>query len=136
MAPSGTWSVSSTNTAPALARVSTMAVVNDLVAHVDGAPCFSSARSTVSDCAIDAGAISAGSQQNSLAATVRPVGGARHSMLIVETSFKVRWPQSSQATPYSGTMPTAPYGIRLLIGAAVTALEETKRLPQTILISG
>ncbi|MFN8088134.1 MAG: lipid droplet-associated protein [Mycobacterium sp.] len=31
-------------------------------------------------------------------------------------------------------MPTAPYGIRLLIGAAVTALEETKRLPQTILM--
>lgn len=31
-------------------------------------------------------------------------------------------------------MPTAPYGIRLLIGAAVTALEETRRLPQTILM--
>lgn len=31
-------------------------------------------------------------------------------------------------------MATAPYGIRLLVGAAVTALEETKRLPQTILM--
>ena len=31
-------------------------------------------------------------------------------------------------------MGTAPYGIRLLIGAAVVALEETKRLPQTILM--
>lgn len=30
-------------------------------------------------------------------------------------------------------MGTAPYGIRLLVGAAVTALEETRRLPQTIL---
>jgi hypothetical protein len=31
-------------------------------------------------------------------------------------------------------MATAPYGIRLLVGAAVTAIEETKRLPQTILM--
>ncbi|MDF2829992.1 MAG: hypothetical protein K0R01_3275, partial [Mycobacterium sp.] len=30
-------------------------------------------------------------------------------------------------------MATAPYGVRLLVGAAVTALEETRRLPQTIL---
>ena len=29
-------------------------------------------------------------------------------------------------------MATAPYGVRLLIGAAVTALEETRRLPQTV----
>lgn len=31
-------------------------------------------------------------------------------------------------------MATAPYGVRLLVGAAVTAIEETKRLPQTILM--
>lgn len=31
-------------------------------------------------------------------------------------------------------MATAPYGIRLLIGAAVTAIEETRKLPQTILM--
>ncbi|CAA0131986.1 putative protein [Mycolicibacterium vanbaalenii] len=31
-------------------------------------------------------------------------------------------------------MATAPYGVRLLVGAAVTALEETRRLPQTILM--
>ena len=30
-------------------------------------------------------------------------------------------------------MSTAPYGVRLLVGAAATALEETIRLPQTIL---
>ena len=30
-------------------------------------------------------------------------------------------------------MPTAPYGVRLLVGAAVTAIEETRKLPQTIL---
>jgi hypothetical protein len=30
-------------------------------------------------------------------------------------------------------MATAPYGIRLLVGAAVTAIEETRKLPQTIL---
>jgi hypothetical protein len=30
-------------------------------------------------------------------------------------------------------MATAPYGVRLLIGAAVTAIEETLRLPHTIL---
>ena len=30
-------------------------------------------------------------------------------------------------------MATAPYGVRLLIGAAVTAIEETRKLPQTIL---
>ncbi|WP_319450606.1 MULTISPECIES: lipid droplet-associated protein [unclassified Mycobacterium] len=30
-------------------------------------------------------------------------------------------------------MSTAPYGVRLLVGAAVTALEETRKLPQTIL---
>jgi hypothetical protein len=31
-------------------------------------------------------------------------------------------------------MATAPYGVRLLVGAAVTALEETRRLPQTIVM--
>lgn len=31
-------------------------------------------------------------------------------------------------------MATAPYGVRLLIGAAVTALEETRRLPQTVVM--
>lgn len=31
-------------------------------------------------------------------------------------------------------MPTAPYGVRLLIGVAVTAIEETRKLPQTILM--
>ncbi len=31
-------------------------------------------------------------------------------------------------------MSTAPYGIRLLVGVAVTALEETRRLPQTIIM--
>lgn len=31
-------------------------------------------------------------------------------------------------------MPTAPYGVRLLIGVAVTAVEETRKLPQTILM--
>ena len=30
-------------------------------------------------------------------------------------------------------MATAPYGVRLLLGAAVTAIEETRKLPQTIL---
>jgi hypothetical protein len=30
-------------------------------------------------------------------------------------------------------MATAPYGVRLLVGAAVTAFEETRKLPQTIL---
>ena len=30
-------------------------------------------------------------------------------------------------------MSTAPYGVRLLVGAAVTALDETRKLPQTIL---
>jgi hypothetical protein len=30
-------------------------------------------------------------------------------------------------------MATAPYGVRLLIGAAVTALEETRKLPQTVI---
>ena len=29
-------------------------------------------------------------------------------------------------------MATAPYGVRLLVGAAVTAIEETRKLPQTI----
>lgn len=33
-----------------------------------------------------------------------------------------------------GAMATAPYGIRLLVGAAVTALEETRKLPQTIVM--
>ena len=31
-------------------------------------------------------------------------------------------------------MATAPYGVRLLVGAAGTALEETRKLPQTILM--
>ena len=31
-------------------------------------------------------------------------------------------------------MATAPYGVRLLVGAAVTAVEETRKLPQTILL--
>lgn len=31
-------------------------------------------------------------------------------------------------------MATAPYGVRLLVGATVTAIEETRKLPQTILM--
>ena len=31
-------------------------------------------------------------------------------------------------------MATAPSGVRLLVGAAVTAIEETRKLPQTILM--
>jgi hypothetical protein len=31
-------------------------------------------------------------------------------------------------------MATAPYGVRLLLGAAVTAIEEARKLPQTILM--
>ncbi|MFM8597431.1 MAG: lipid droplet-associated protein [Mycobacterium sp.] len=31
-------------------------------------------------------------------------------------------------------MATAPFGVRLLVGIAVTAIEETRRLPQTILM--
>ena len=31
-------------------------------------------------------------------------------------------------------MATAPYGIRLLLGVAVTAIEETRKLPQTIIM--
>ena len=31
-------------------------------------------------------------------------------------------------------MATAPFGVRLLVGAAVTAIEETRKLPQTILL--
>src|ERR1700757_5394125 len=31
-------------------------------------------------------------------------------------------------------MANAPYGIRLLVGAAVTVVEETRKLPQTILM--
>jgi hypothetical protein len=31
-------------------------------------------------------------------------------------------------------MASAPYGVRLLLGAAVTAIEETRKLPQTILM--
>ncbi|KWX66435.1 lipid droplet-associated protein [Mycobacterium sp. NAZ190054] len=31
-------------------------------------------------------------------------------------------------------MSSAPYGVRLLVGAAVTAIEETRKLPQTILM--
>jgi hypothetical protein len=31
-------------------------------------------------------------------------------------------------------MASAPYGVRLLVGAAVTAIEETRKLPQTILM--
>jgi hypothetical protein len=31
-------------------------------------------------------------------------------------------------------MATAPYGVRLLLGAALTAIEETRKLPQTILM--
>lgn len=31
-------------------------------------------------------------------------------------------------------MATAPYGVRLLVGAAVVAVEETRKLPQTILM--
>ncbi len=30
-------------------------------------------------------------------------------------------------------MATAPYGVRLLVGAAVTAIEETRKIPQTII---
>ena len=30
-------------------------------------------------------------------------------------------------------MATAPYGVRLLVGAAMTAFEETRRLPQTVI---
>ncbi len=36
--------------------------------------------------------------------------------------------------PYAVRMATAPYGIRLIVGVAVTALEETRKLPQTIVM--
>ncbi len=38
-----------------------------------------------------------------------------------------------EASRRLGRMATAPYGVRLLVGAAVTAIEETRKLPQTIL---
>ena len=53
-------------------------------------------------------------------------------------AFKGTYPQPTR--PADGApvalapMATAPYGVRLLVGAAAIALEETRRLPQTILM--
>ena len=47
---------------------------------------------------------------------------------------RVRSRNLSGASRTLSPMATAPYGVRLLVGAAVTALEETRKLPQTILM--
>ena len=41
---------------------------------------------------------------------------------------------ASPGQPRLVRMATAPYGVRLLVGAAVSAIEETRKLPQTILM--
>ena len=43
-------------------------------------------------------------------------------------------PSRRAAQPRLLAMATAPFGVRLLVGIAVTAIEETRRLPQTILM--
>lgn len=43
-------------------------------------------------------------------------------------------PPAQPGQPRLVRMATAPYGVRLLVGAAVTAIEETRKLPQTILM--
>lgn len=43
-------------------------------------------------------------------------------------------PPARPGQPRLERMATAPYGVRLLVGAAVTAIEETRKLPQTILM--
>ena len=58
------------------------------------------------------------------------VGG----MLQGTSPLAIRDATVTAASRRLAAMATAPYGVRLLVGAAVTAVEETRKLPQTILM--
>ena len=138
IAPSGTSSVSSTNTAPASASVSTTCRLCTISWRTyTGAPCFSSARSTVSTARSTPAQYPRGSASRTrLPAT--PVDAELEApgipMLIVGGMVpRVLTRAAGRPAVGCGAMPTAPYGVRLLMGAAVTAIEETLKLPQTIL---
>ncbi len=139
IAPSGTSSVSSTNTAPALASVSTTCRLCTISWRTyTGAPCFSSARSTVSTARSTPAQYPRGSASSTrLPAT--PLDAELEApgipMLIVGGMVpRVLIRAAAEASRRLWPMATAPYGVRLLVGAAVTAIEETRKLPQTILM--
>ena len=111
-----------------------MAVVNDLVAHVDGAPCFpvpvqpfrlrDRRRRNIR-----------GVRQAKLACRHCATCWRRQASHVDCRGHRLRVrSRSRRRPPVLWDHANSPYGIRLLIGAAVTALEETKRLPQTILM--
>ena len=118
-------------------RLHHVAVVDDLVPHVHGCAVLLECAFDGFDGAIDACAVSAGlGQQHPLAdgGFDDRAGGTwnAHVDRLLHGSQGTD-PQREPPSRTLAAMATAPYGVRLLVGAAVTALDETRRLPQTIL---
>ena len=114
-------------------------VVHDLVADVDGCAVLLERTLHGLDGAVDARAVPPWlGEQYPLAGRGPDDGRAAPGipMLIVGGMLPGYLPAGSRpaASRTLAPMATAPYGVRLLVGAAVTALEETRKLPQTILM--
>ena len=118
-------------------RLHDVHVVHDLVAYVHRCAVLLECALHGLDRAIDPGAVSARlGQQHPLA---RDTTGDR-ARSARNPHVDSRWhvskgtdPRAQEANRRLEAMATAPYGVRLLVGAAVTAIEETRKLPQTIL---
>ena len=122
-------------------RLHDVHVVHDLVADVDGCAVLLQRALHGLDRAIDACAVSARlGEQHPLARRQPPTTELEAPgipMLIVGGMIPrvlTRALRPLTASRRLDAMATAPYGVRLLVGAAVTAIEETRKLPQTILM--
>ena len=119
-------------------RLHDVHVVHDLVAYVHRCAVLLECALHGLDRTIDPGAVSARlGQQHPLA---RDTTGDR-ARSARNPHVDSRWhvskgtdPRAQEANRRVEAMATAPYGVRLLVGAAVTAIEETRKLPQTILM--
>ena len=119
-------------------RLDHVPVVHDLVADVHRRAVLLERPLDGLDRAVDARAVPARlGQQHPLAghAAGRRAGGTRNPHVDSRRhGSQGTDPRCREASRRLGPMATAPYGVRLLVGAAVTAIEETRKLPQTILM--
>ena len=118
-------------------RLHDVHVVHDLVAHVHRRAVLLQCSLHGLDRAVDPGAVSARlGKQHPL---TRDATGDR-ARSARNPHVDSRWhgskgtdTRAQEANRRVEAMATAPYGVRLLVGAAVTAIEETRKIPQTIL---
>ena len=120
-------------------RLDHVDVVHDLVADVHRRAVLLQRPLDRLDGAVHARAVPAGlGEQHALARTPVPtteLDAPGIPMLIVDGMVpRVLTRAARRASRRLWPMATAPYGVRLLVGAAVTAIEETRKLPQTILM--